>query len=266
LPKKGSANILSKIDIIDCVIFMESTLMNNIVTNLSLEQRVARTEAYIEIQNVMSAYAYFHSASRHKEAAELFALDTGDVWAEMTWGRYCGREGILKLYLGYHVYIDGDKIGKMHIHTLSQPMIEVAADCKTARGIWVSPGHETGSFVKPGQLEAYWCWMKYDCDFIVENGLWKIWHLRTPGIMMTPYDTPWTKPVFESGVGGPPMPERYYPDEAPIGQNWEYATDRVYPSNDPEPPVPYKTWADLKLTNRDNSKGTPVTPLAKKKE
>jgi hypothetical protein len=239
--------------------------MSNIAKDLTLEQRLARTEAYIEIQNVMSSYAYFHTANRHQEAAELFALDTEDVWAEMTWGRYCGREGIMKLYPGYHGYVDGDCVGKMHVHTLCQPMIEVAADCRTARGIWISPGHETGSFVKPGGLEAFWCWLKYDCDFIHENGRWRIWHMRTPGMMMTPYETPWTKPVFESGKDGPPMPEKYYPDEPPIGSNWEYAPDRVYPYNDPEQPVPYRTWSDLKPANRDNSQGKPVTPLAKKK-
>jgi hypothetical protein len=240
--------------------------MSEVINDLTLEQRLTRTEAYIEIQNVMSSYAYLHSANRHQETAELFALDTADVWSEMTWGRYCGREGIMRLYAGYHTFVDGDCVGKMHIHTLCQPMIEVAADCKTARGIWVSPGHETGSFVKPDALEAFWCWMKYDCDFIIEKGRWKIWHMRTPGMMMTPYDTPWTTTVFESGANGPPMPEEYYPDEPPVSPNWEYSTEKVYPSNDPEPPVPYRTWSELKPANRDNSKGILVTPLFKKKK
>jgi hypothetical protein len=239
--------------------------MSEITKDLTIEQRLARVEACIEIQNVMSGYAYLHSANRHVETAELFALDTDDVWSEMTWGRYCGREGVMRLYKGYHAFVDGDRVGKMHIHTLCQPMIEVAADCKTARGIWVSPGHETGSFVKPGALEAFWCWMKYDCDFIVEKSQWKIWHMRTPGIMMTPYDKPWTTPVFNTCEQGPPMPEEYYPDEPPVGPNWEYSTERVYPYNDPEPPVPYRTWAELKPANRDNSKSAPITPLSRKK-
>jgi len=38
--------------------------MDDITKDLTLEQRLARVEAYIEIQNVMSAYAYFHSANR----------------------------------------------------------------------------------------------------------------------------------------------------------------------------------------------------------
>jgi hypothetical protein len=237
--------------------------MSEIAKDLTLEQRLARVEAYIEIQNVMSSYAYFHSANRHQESAELFALDTEDAWSEMTWGRYNGKEGIMRLYKGFHTFTDGDRVGKMHIHTLCHPMIEVAADCKTARAIWVSPGLETDSFTK-GTPEAFWCWIKYDCDFIIEKGRWKIWHMRTPGIIMTPYDTPWTKPVFNT-MGGPPMPEEYYPDEPPVGPNWEYSPDKVYPYNDPEQPAPYRTWSDLKLANRDNTKSKPVTPLARKR-
>jgi len=240
--------------------------MSNITKDLTLEQRIARTEAYQEIQNVMAKYAFYHTANKHQEAAELFALDTEGTWSEMTWGRYCGREGLMRLYPGFHVWTDGDGVGKMHVHTLCQPCIEVAADAKTARGIWISPGHETSSFIRESN-DAFWCWMKYDCDFIVENGEWKIWHMRTPGILMTPYDTPWTTPVFSTAgedTQGPPMPEEYYPDEPPIGPNWEYAPDRVYPTNDPEVPKPYKTWSEIKPANRDNTKSKPVTPLKKK--
>jgi hypothetical protein len=241
--------------------------MSKYTEAMTLEQRLARMEAYLDIQNVMSRYAYYHTAGRHEECVELFALDTEDTWSEMTWGRYCGREGIAKLYPGYHVWTDGDAKGKMHVHAPCQPYIEVAADGKTARGIWIAPGHETSSFVRPDTNEAFWCWMKYDCDFILENGEWKIWHMRTPGMFMTPYGKPWTEPAMSAEMfeGGPPMPEDYYPDEPPIGANWEYASDKVYPSNDPEVPPRYNTWSEREWPNRDNSKGKPVSPLAKKK-
>ena len=240
--------------------------MSSRTESMSLEQRLARIEAYIDIQNLIARYAFYHTANRHQDAAELFALDTEGVWSEMTWGRYCGREGILRLYPGFHVWTDGDGKGKMHVHTPCSPCIEVAADCKTAKGIWVAPGHETSSFVRP-ENEAFWCWMKYDCDFIVENGEWKIWHMRTPGMFMTPYRIPWTESPFTTGGEdnpGPAMLEEYYPDEPPIGANWEYTPDAVYPENDPEVPRPYGTWADVRWANRDNSKGKPVTPLRKK--
>ena len=240
--------------------------MSGYTEAMTLEQRLTRIEAYVDIQNLMSKYAYYHTANRHQECVELFALETEDTWAEMTWGRYCGREGLEKLYPGFHVWIDGDPKGKMHVHTPCQPYIEVAADCKTARGIWVAPGHETSSF-EPPRLDASWCWMKYDCDFIVENDEWRFWHLRTPGIFMTPYDTAWTDRVIPAEgehAQGPPLLEEFYPDEPPIGPNWEYGVDKVYPSNDPEVSPPYSTWTDREWPNRDNTQSAPVSPLAKK--
>jgi hypothetical protein len=240
--------------------------MSTYTEAMSIEQRLARIEAYIDIQNLISKYAFYHTANRHQECAQLFALDTAGTWSEMTWGRYCGREGILRLYPGFHVWTDGDGTGKMHVHAPCQPVIEIAADGQTARGIWVAPGHETGSFVRD-ENDAFWCWMKYDCDFILENGEWKIWHMRTPGMLMTPYDTPWTTPAFTTGGEnnpGPPMPEEFYPDEPPVGPNWEYAPGRVYPVNDPEIPPRYTTWSERDWANRDNSHSEPVTPLRNK--
>ena len=81
----------------------------------------------------------------------------------------------------------------------------------------------------------------------MENGEWKLWHMRTPGILMTPYDTPWTAPRSHGAderAGGPPLPEEFRPDEPPIGPNWEYSLDKVYPENDPEVPPRYATWAN----------------------
>lgn len=241
--------------------------MRRYTETMTLEQRLARIEAYIDIQNLMSKYAFYHTANQHQECMDLFALDTEDTWAEMTWGRYCGREGLRRLFPGFHIWIDGDPRGKMHVHAPCQPCIEVAGDCKTARGIWVAPGLETSAFVHPDRPDASWCWMKYDCDFIVENGEWKFWHMRTPGIFMTPYETPWTTPAPPppGAEEGPPLLEEYYPDEPPVGPNWEYAPDRVYPANDPEVPPRYATWAERDWPNRDNSQAAPISPLLKKK-
>ena len=86
--------------------------MSQYTEGMSLEQRLARIEAYIDIQNLMSKYAYYHTANLHQECMELFALDTEDTWSEMTWGRYCGREGLERLYPGFHNWVDGDITGQ----------------------------------------------------------------------------------------------------------------------------------------------------------
>ena len=60
------------------------------------------------------------------------------------------------------------------------PVIEVAGDGKTAKGIWYSIGigvrpnvNSDGTYTK----STSWMWEKYAVDFIKEDGKWKIWHL-----------------------------------------------------------------------------------------
>ncbi len=79
--------------------------------------------------------------------------------------------------------------GLMIEHTLTTGIIEVADDRETAKGVWISPGHETfpmGDLPKP-----HWSWGRYAVDFVREDGKWKIWHLHVLTTFRTPYDTDW---------------------------------------------------------------------------
>lgn len=206
---------------------------------LSLEQRIARVEAVQAIENVMGRYSYWHTANMHRECLELFALKTPGVRAEMMWGVYEGPESLDRLYPGFHVWTDGDAKGKMHMHALTTSVIEVADDLQTARATWISPGHETMSFIDgAAEPEAAWAWCKYGCDFIVQDGVWKIWHLHVYGIFMSDYHHSWVE--VPNDHPAPPMPDAYLPDRPPT-THWQYATDRVY-INEPAPPEPYETF------------------------
>lgn len=204
----------------------------------SLEERIQRLEDIHEIQNLMSRYSYLHTAGMHSETVDLFAQNTPGTRAELPeWGVYEGIEGIRRLYPGLHNYFEGDRIGQMHQHTLTTPVIEVAGDGKTAKAVWISPGHETGPF-KDGKLKAYWAWCKYGCDFVKEDGKWKIWHLHVYGIFFTPYDQSWV----ETGPPAMPMsvPEELKSDR-PNTYMWTYTpTGRC--ELVPVPPEPYETF------------------------
>ena len=207
----------------------------------SIDDRIARLEAVHEIQNLMGRYSFWHTANMHRECLSLFAMKTPDVRAEMMWGVYEGPESLERLYPGFHVWVDGDAKGVMHMHTLTTPVIEVAADGQTARGVWISPGHETMSFStgEDRDPEAHWGWCKYGCDFIREDGEWKIWHLHVFGIFLAPYDRSWVEQP-EDMVDAPPMLDEHKPDRPPT-THWQYRPDRVY-VNEPAPPSPYTTF------------------------
>jgi hypothetical protein len=209
---------------------------------MTLEQRIARLEAVHEIQNVMGRYSCWHTANMHRECLSLFAMKTPGVRAEMMWGVYEGPESLERLYPGFHAWVDGDAKGVMHMHALTTPVIEVAADLRTAKATWISPGHETMSFsasAGSGTPEAFWAWCKYGCDFVLEDGAWKIWHLHVYGIFLAPYGRSWVDQP-EDMIDPPPMLAEHRPDRPPT-THWQYMPDRVYP-DEPAPPFPYDTF------------------------
>ncbi len=202
------------------------------------EKLLLRHDAYNKIQNLMGTYSFLLTAGRYKDMCNLFAQKAPDVRAEMNWGVYDGYEGILRLYAKYH----NDVIvgpGCMAVHALTTPVIEVAGDIKTAKAVWVSPGHMTGGPFSPEKtIKAHWAWMKYGCDFINEDGEWKIWHLHVYGIFMAPFDKSWAE-TGDVHVA-PEMPLEYRPDRPPT-YSWSYNTNAVTELV-PKPPKPYETF------------------------
>ena len=74
--------------------------------------------------------------------------------------------------------------GVLHMHAMLTPVIEIAGDGKTAKGVWDSFGP---NITNPDQVGS-WLWTKYGVDFVKEDGVWKIWHLQVNPIFNTPYD------------------------------------------------------------------------------
>ncbi|MEM2514302.1 MAG: nuclear transport factor 2 family protein [Candidatus Bathyarchaeia archaeon] len=204
-----------------------------------LEGEIERLKAVHEIQNLMSKYEYYHTAQRDDKIAEMFAERAEDISAEIAfWGRYKGSQGTRKLYAKVHPYLyEKAGLGSLFIHTLTTPVIEVAKDGQTAKGVWISPGIETSRV--NGKLQATWCWIKYGVDFVKENGKWKFWRLKVYRIFRCPYEKSWVE-MPEVDPGPFELPEELKPDEPSV-------YDRPYspwtkPDLVPEPPEPYDTW------------------------
>ncbi len=165
----------------------------------------ARALATIEVQNVMSKHEYYHAAGFNlQEVNDLWVSEDGPnaktaaffspAWVmqgiatiKKNYGE--GHESdkkaafkeLQKIYPSLKdVDIEsGDVGGEFAMHTSTTPIIEVAGDGKTAKGVFYSPGigltpHVSGSSVQVGSI---FFWEKYAADFIKENGKWKIWHL-----------------------------------------------------------------------------------------
>lgn len=232
--------------------------MNEKETLELLELKLERLEAAQACRNIMGKYSYYHTAFRNTEYVDLWAKRE-DALLVMPWGVYHGYEGVKTCYMTDH----GDRNdpgtyeslrGAVMMHEMDTEIIEVAADAKTAKGCWISPGHETyvirgGDGVgilkdeESGTAHAEWCWGKYAADFIKDpDGRWKIWHMRLYPLFKTEYGTSWVK-------AAQPVPDDYSFTHAQRGPGaWVYSPDVIYPENEPPIPAPYNTFDDVGIT------------------
>lgn len=208
----------------------------------SLEKSLERLEAVHEIQNLMGRYSYYHTADMQEETVALWAKKTPGVVANVpSFGLYKGIGGVRRLYVGAHQVLgEKGRIGAMHMHTLTTPVIEVAGDGKTARGVWISPGQETATF--GGKPQAFWAWLKYGADFVKEDGEWKFWHLQVYGLFFTPYEKSWVEQAHPPAEDKVPLPDDLKPDRETT--YWTNYTPTTKQGLFPVVPEPYETWDD----------------------
>jgi hypothetical protein len=164
-----------------------------------------RALAMLEVQNTFSKHAYYHQAGKHcEELKDIWVSENGPYAKTATW-TLSGNvmQGIDMIRLDYcTVHLQGEKqtltelskkvssvkdvpenIGagaEYVMHTQETPVIEVAGDGKTAKGLWYSIGQSVrGEIDSSGKTSVGtgWMWEKYGVDFVREDGVWKIWHL-----------------------------------------------------------------------------------------
>lgn len=134
--------------------------------------------------------------------------------------------------------------GPFKVKPLSCPVIEVAADGKTAKGLWYCQG--AYNEVETCGPVARWTWGYFAADFILEDDAWRIWHLQCTNDVDCICGQSW---------GKPPVPYPELPEFAELG-NFKYPgytgktqLRRLYGPNRPAAkaptlPEPYDTFAD----------------------
>jgi hypothetical protein len=209
----------------------------------SLTLRLDRLQAVRDVQNLMSRYTYYQSAAMQDETISLFAQHTPGTRAEMLWGVYDGLDSVKKCYKLDHLQHSDLKkrAGVMQIDTLTTPIIQVAGDGKTAKGVWISPGLD--STVVDGKASAKWAWYKYGADLVKEDGAWKIWHLHIYGIFLTDYHKSWAEgPQAKYDASHIALVGHQMHNDRPPTSSWAFSADTVFPDDQPSLPLPYQTF------------------------
>ena len=224
--------------------------------NEELEHEVKRLQAAREIENLVNVYEYKLQGGCFEGIMDMFAKKTPGLRVEIfPWGVYEGIEGMKRLYLNFHPEGMGDskkgmRPGLMFISGLTTPVIEVAKDGKTAKGLWTCTGHQTlrmhdiqSMEDEGGKLQANWSWSKRAYDFVKEDGEWKIWHYHVYGIFVCPYEKSWVEmgdPL--RGLNLPELPDDQKADR-PTTYHWIY-TPKAKVEYVPPAPEPYEKWDD----------------------
>lgn len=230
----------------------------------TLLKELERQRAATEVQNLMGRYTFYQLADKQVETGDLYALKTPGVSVELpSGGAYVGGDHVKAFYARSAASKKPE--GMFHLHPIQTPVVEVAGDGKTAKGVFLSLGAGANS----GDDQGAWTWVKYGVDFIKEDGVWKIWHLHGYPIFSTSFYKSWTDSAKEKaagggrqggpppqgsaqaggpqGAGGPPPqgaggPPAQVPFDRPSKEEmWSYNGKGVPPMQ-PTLPVPYETF------------------------
>ena len=209
-----------------------------------LQLDLKRMMAVNAIQNMMSTTSYMFSIGEYDHITDIFFAKRSDVTAcvdgqPVCCGPKAVRELIVDRWEAYAAessrklraqYPDDEDIegrnGLLDLRALASPIIEVAKDAETAKGLWLVPGTQTFYSDAHGGMQAHWAWIKLAADFVPEGDAWRIWHLVITPCFCAPYEKSW----IDAGEGTALAPN-------------PYSIHGSYP-HPPRPPKPYATFAD----------------------
>lgn len=239
------------------------------------EELVVRLWDKEEIKDLMSRRCYYKQNDwRQQELQELWVADPeyqataslsnnlgyfvgmADITAYYVDGIAEKRQGQLEMVkANYPDAQYGNSV--MNAHTYHTVMVELAGDGKTARYLAYDHGHQTDP-QPDGTAKGYWTSGHILADLVKEDGVWKIWHIKSmhdlsipaapvPGAGGGGFGGP---PPEEDGEGGPP-PEGgeggpgpggppKMPDLGPDPYEDDYGTPTI-----PKPYVVKWAWNDL---------------------
>lgn len=135
-------------------------------------------------------------------------------------------------------------MGIMDMKSLVAPVIELAADGATAKGIWTIHGMNT-KLTAAGQV-SYWERAYVAGDFVWEDGTWKVWHLLYVQDLDAPSGTNWADPApeYPADPAYAELADFHFPEPNVKMTVYEtYSAARPFYAP-PAYPEPYETFAE----------------------
>ena len=224
---------------------------------LELENKTKKLEAERAIANLMGRYAFYCGAGEGERI--ITELWTKSEEASLEYG----ASGVYReLWKVRAFYLKKAIPGVMTTVSFSTPYLRISQDLKSATGVWMAFSTETDAgdlgVVKPLEADtrrvllsstgkdgkryrAEILLQKYEVEFRMEEGEWRIYNLHVSEYFRCPYDRDWVRyaaerfvtdgmwleSLFESPEPLPPCSHgENLPSEAST-EHWQYAPDRL---------------------------------------
>lgn len=204
--------------------------MTEQLKELAAEARRLRDIA--EIRNLYGMHSYYHAFSLHHLELETCWVKEPENRKTAFFINTVGYDEIAKTYgdrntallqmeldaVARH-YDDVENtpenlgIGRLLVHALTEPVITIAEDGKTAQGVWYTPGLCGGGTMMDKVLPepmGMWMYEKYGIDFVREPEGWKIWHLFVCGDEVSLEEVPLLRDRRPVDPNGPPPAKTPY--------------------------------------------------------
>lgn len=232
---------------------------------MTLEFLVERWEDQRDIKNLMGKYVNCLLLNRQGEIFDLFFSKKDDVCLTFNDGSYVGAEAVRGYFeacvarnklsaallqqrlpekLGGKTEDEIYGIGPFQVKPLTAPVIEVAEDGETAKGLWFCLG--CSAEVTSRGPEANWTWGYFAGDFVYEDEGWKIWHLQYLNDVDSLCGQSWGKTVvnYPELEAFAPLKDFAYPEYTVKESVRElYRVDRPLTAA-PRIPEPYHTFSE----------------------
>jgi hypothetical protein len=230
--------------------------------NFTTEQLVTRWEDQRALKNLMGKYANIVLLNREGEVFERFWSQRADVCLGFNDGWYVGQD--VKAYyaacearnalvasllqkrfpdrLGNMSQKEIYGIGPFKVKPMACPIIEVAADGKTAKGLWCCQGAYND--VETCGPRAHWTWGWFAVDFVKEADGWRIWHMQYVNDVDCTCGQSWGKPqtAYPDLPEFAPLADFQYPAYTVKTTLRAYYTPDRPLTEAPKIPEPYETF------------------------
>ena len=164
--------------------------------NLTTSQKIHNAAACQAVENLHARHCFMHCAGRNIEEIDNYwshdeRVSWGHAFGKWTswtgvkfgWGGSLERQGTLAFLQLTQVWpqiagLDPRPLKESAIHMLATDIIEVAADGKSARAYFYTPGVICSTLNMNRKRRGSLMWERYGIEYVCEDGEWKFFTIQ----------------------------------------------------------------------------------------